>query len=61
MHKGWACNTQFENHTVFDNVKYEIKKHVYNIHERDELEAKNHIPNHWAFCPGETESKPKMK
>jgi hypothetical protein len=60
MHKGWACNTQFENHPVFDNVKYEIKKHVY-IHERDELEAKNHIPNHWAFCPGEMESKPKMK
>jgi hypothetical protein len=33
MHKGWACNTQFENHPVSDNVKYEIKKHVY-IHER---------------------------
>jgi hypothetical protein len=29
---------------------------------RDELEAKNHIPNHWAFFrPGEMESKPKMK
>jgi hypothetical protein len=28
---------------------------------RDELEAKTHIPNHWAFCPGEMESKPKMK
>jgi hypothetical protein len=24
----------------------------------DELEAKNHIPNHWVFCPGEMEFKP---
>jgi hypothetical protein len=27
----------------------------------DELEAKNHIPTHWPFCPGKMKFKPKMK
>jgi hypothetical protein len=50
MHKGWVAILNLR------ITRYLLRNMCTSM--SDELEAKNHIPNHWAFCPGEMEFKP---